>query len=308
MQPIKPKNINYIRPEKADRRINYSLLSLAVIFVIGVSAGGYYIFNKQNKKQSSVVPTAFASDIPGWWYQEHFGKSFCDAEFCRAESDPDNDKLTNSQEFYYQTDPYDTDTNDNGLTDGEDVAQDFVPSKPGKVTFEQAASDENIYKESLGFADDIEEDFKESWDISKVHIPLPSDIELNIISKSSDTKIYQEYVNAVAKVVESYFPNSKVDEIASRLESNDDVSDISAKSIGLSQALKEVPTPEDLVVLHKYNIAMYRLMAEIVTPPSEEELKDTANVSANLWYEKTKAFLALTQKIAFEYERLENIR
>ena len=48
-----------------------------------------------------------------------------------AEQDPDQDGLTNLQEFFALTDPFRADTDDDGVSDGEELADGFDPADSG---------------------------------------------------------------------------------------------------------------------------------------------------------------------------------
>src|SRR6185437_1261579 len=86
----------------------YKYFAYAAFLCVAIAAAvTTYVVQKKHALISSavVVPTAYASDLPGWWYKQYFGASICTTHICLPNSDPDGDGLTNEQEYYYHTDP-----------------------------------------------------------------------------------------------------------------------------------------------------------------------------------------------------------
>lgn len=277
-----------------------TLTSLIVVTSLAVT-----LFNRDKKNQNTVsLPYAVASEIPGWWYGEHFGSSICDAEDCKPAADPDQDKLSNDQEFYFRSDPWNWDTNGNGLNDGEDVARNFDPSKPGNVTFEQAASDDNILGESLAFDEDIKKAFSESVNLDRVRLPLPEDYELTIIADDS-YESYQKYALELEATIEKYFPRDSLNTITAGIESSNGpgLDEIKTKSAVLARELKRIPVPKSLLLFHKYNITLYELLPQIVPAPPQNIVSSLVQQD-DVWYDKAQAFLVIMQKLNYETERL----
>src|SRR6266566_1533167 len=96
-----------------------------VFFVLGI---GFWK-HKSHQPIKAAETQSTASAIPGWWYQQYFGKSVCDNPVCQPDADPDHDGLTNAQEFYYHTDPLNAHTMKDKLSDGQLVAAGFDPSR-----------------------------------------------------------------------------------------------------------------------------------------------------------------------------------
>ncbi|MET1255700.1 Ig-like domain-containing protein [Aliikangiella maris] len=65
------------------------------------------------------VTDSEADGIPGWW-EQHYG--FDDNNANDSQLDSDNDGLTNLQEYQAKTDPYNPDTNGNGVKDGDEIS------------------------------------------------------------------------------------------------------------------------------------------------------------------------------------------
>jgi hypothetical protein len=277
----------------------------ALVVVIFVSGIGLIIFNKvkQPVKQAQVADTTDAGKIPGWWYQQYFGASVCDKDICKEDADPDKDKLTNLQEFYYHTNPLDGFTVKDKLNDGQLVAAGFDPSRSGRLTFDQVISDDNILGESLVFDQDIKQMVAESQDISKINLPLVSDDEIEIIYNNSQTT-YQTYSSAVQSAIDKYFPAKDTLGITEILKSGSDaeVESIKRKAGLLSAELKIIPVPATMLMFHKYNLLVYRLLPEILLSSSEQG--NLSSTQSDAWYDKVQAFLAATQRLNLEKQRL----
>ncbi len=63
--------------------------------------------------------------LPDWWEQQHFGHNGVDPN-----ADPDNDGLSNLQEYQNNTDPNNPDTDNDGLSDGAEVQLGTDPNNP----------------------------------------------------------------------------------------------------------------------------------------------------------------------------------
>lgn len=290
----------FIIGKSGDNKTSRILITalLAVIFVLGT---GLIMFNKNKKpKEQAIVETAELDGIPGWWYQQYFGSSICDEDTCRSDADPDNDKLSNSQEFYYHTNPLNGYTVGDALMDGELVAGGFDPSKPGKVTFDQAASPEKLLGESLIFGQDIKQMVSDDLDISKVNLPIVKDDELQIIY-AEDEETYKNYSSKLEMTINKYFREQDVGNIKEILKSGSDgeLSDIGVRAVALSNELKKIPVPLKLLMFHKYNVAMFQLLSEVIPVPAN--LSDS---QSDAWFEKVQAFLVVQQKLSFEEQAL----
>lgn len=271
---------------------------LAVIFVLGI---GGILFNKSKKpKQQAITETISLDSIPGWWYQQYFGSSVCDKDNCKPEADPDKDKLSNVQEYYYHTNPQNAFTVKDILDDGELVEAGFDPSRTGHVTFDQAATPENLLGESLVFSQDIRQMVADDLDISKVNLPQVKDDELRI-SYAEDEASYKAYASELKMTITKYFREQDISDIKYILKSGSDgeLSDIGIKSGALATELKTIKVPLKLLTFHKYNVVLFQLLSEVIPVPSNLSGSDS-----DAWFEKVQAFLAVQQKLGFEMQAL----
>jgi hypothetical protein len=281
-------------------------VSAAVLFLSLFAA--YRLSKQEEAKQLSAlfeVPEALASDMPGWWYRDHFGNSVCEKQDCKAEADPDSDKLTNDQEFYYHSDPLNRDTNGNGLTDGEDVALNYDPSKPGKVNFDEAASDESIFGESLAFNDDVKQILAEETSPDRIKLPEVNSVLLKI-SEDNSLDALQKYIEESGVVMRKHFPKDIDLFLAEAIETQDllRIDDLKIRSARTYGDLLKLEVPPDAVDLHKYFLGIYQLLPSVITFPAPEIFDSEIDPTVNLWYDQSQAFLMLIQKINLEFSKL----
>lgn len=241
--------------------------------------------------------------IPAWWLDDYFGSSVCEYDQCKYEADPDEDKLTNGQEYYYRSNPNESDTNKNGQSDGDDVSQDFDPSRPGKVTFEEAASDVSILGESLVFDKDIKDLYNEQMDINRVGIQLIPDARLTIINNETDDD-YRRYFEDFKDAVDQYFPQDRLAEAMMAFETGtmQEARGASKDALALSIELSKIKVPSRMVAFHKYNIAVYQVLYDLMV--LDDKSNDPSSPESEVWYDKAEALLASLQRLELEKDRI----
>ncbi|HTL39443.1 MAG TPA: hypothetical protein VL306_01385 [Methylomirabilota bacterium] len=276
-------------------------LTLSILGLVLIAGTGGLLFKYLHPQTKKIADTKLVdTSTPAWWQKQYFGSSVCEKDNCAATADPDSDKLTNAQEYYYHTNPLSAYTVGDTLSDGELVAAGFDPSKPGHVTFDQVSTPENLLGESLVFSDDIKKIVADSNDISQVNLPLAQDDELQIIyTEDSDT--YKTYASKLHSTINRYFSDQDSANIGEILKSGTDaqVYDIKTKSESLASDLKQISVPAKFLMFHKYNIAMFQLLSEII--PAPLNLNDSVS---DEWYDKVQEFLAVQQKLDFEKQFL----
>jgi hypothetical protein len=285
-----------------------SALVFGAVMVVGMGFVAYKNFVSTDAKLAKVLEEVPAgTEIPAWWYNDHFGASICEKDDCKDDVDLDGDKLTNYQEYYYGSDPRNKDSNDNGLTDGEDVAFGFAPNKPGKVTFEDAASDQNIVGESLVFNEDIKDLIVDMTDLSKVLLPEVSDAELTI-TKDSNKESFINYMLALDQVSKKYKQSgSQFENLEGALKQQNTtlLRQMSELSLTIADEYRRIPVPSDAVALHKYHISLWRLMPTVLAVPDGSS-GEMSEESMNRWYDSVQAMMALNQKIVVEVQKLRS--
>lgn len=276
-------------------------ISLAVLVL---SVGVIFRLYKSDKQQVIFeIPQAVASEIPGWWYADHFGRAVCETEDCKPDADPDSDKLTNKQEFFYHTNPQDAHTVDDPLNDGELVAAGFDPSRSGRKTFEEIMSPDNILVESLLVDEDIKDIVKESQDISKVFIPLVGESELKV-TRGENTETYKNYFADLKNTINRHFKESEHDRVNLILKNGTrgELEEIKNQALLLSFELRRISVPHRMLTYHQHVIAFYQLLGQVLqTEPSSLDL---SSKESDIWFENIQALFAVSQKLDLEQQRL----
>lgn len=280
------------------------LVGLVILILV---SGGILLFKHDQNRSATVVksPDVLAADMPGWWYKQYFNSSVCEAASCKPESDPDNDKLTNAQEFYYRSNPVMADTNSNGKNDGQDVALGIDPSKPGDMTFEEAGSEDEIFGESMVYADTIKSEFAKTMNPNNVPIKLADDSQVKIIdNNSNEAKI--DYLVAINATVTKYFDSGTAEYVKNVVSSQDPdgIADIQMRSGKIYQDLRKIEVPSSVVSLHKYLLRYFELLGQVVRAPSMEAIQNTYDPTANLWSDNIKEFMVLLDRVKVEQKRL----
>ncbi|MFC1640585.1 sortase domain-bontaining protein [Patescibacteria group bacterium] len=71
--------------------------------------------------------------LPDWWEQKFGFNNQRDS----SEDDPDTDRLTNADEYFYGTDPRNPDTDGDGFTDGDEIETNYNPLGEGRLDTDQ---------------------------------------------------------------------------------------------------------------------------------------------------------------------------
>jgi hypothetical protein len=94
-------------------------VAVSVLLIAAFGAAAYFLmWNKSD--QPEAVETQLTAD----WLKQYFGSATCaDQNVCGDAADPDNDGLTNLEEFKVRrgTDPNNPDTDGDGLADGDEA-------------------------------------------------------------------------------------------------------------------------------------------------------------------------------------------
>lgn len=291
----------------AQNRQKSALLVFSVIFVLGTGAFGVNALINKLHPQHAINTNGeeYATTAPGWWYQQYFGSSTCETDLCKPESDPDHDKLTNQQEFFYNSDPTKAYTVNDPLNDGELVEQGFDPSRPGHVLFTEVLSDDSLIEDGILFDSEVQDIIKQGSDISQVKIPLLDDSKINIVYVD-DADAYKKYLDDLTAKLNQYFPASQMESIKNLVEKgqNADVAEIAGNARTLAQDLQTMEVPAKMASFHKYTIAFWNLLPDVISNPPTGLEFDMTDTAANAWYDKAQAFFAVQQRLDFEKQLL----
>lgn len=114
----------------------YIVIGLLVLAALGATAY-FLLWPSANNSPSSPLEQS-ASRLPKVFLQQYFSVDICVNEAtCGEKADPDNDGLDNYSEFVEQTEPMKSDSDDDGLADGDEVniyltdpANKFTDNRP----------------------------------------------------------------------------------------------------------------------------------------------------------------------------------
>lgn len=246
------------------------------------------------------TPTAQASQIPDWWNLQYFGHSVCNSDLCKPDADIDGDGLTNYQEYYYHTNPLDPHTVKDSLSDGELVAQGFDPSRTGRVTFDDAKSEDTALGDGLLFDTDIQKMVQQTQDLSQVIVPTPDDTDLKITQDDSSAA-FQKYFSDVQNLTDKYFPQSSMADVENILKSGGSQADAIKNKLSLyAEELKSVTVPEKFLNYHKDTIAFYQLLGDVAIG------SDASDSQSPQWYDEAQQFFVVQQRLEAESNALSS--
>jgi hypothetical protein len=283
--------------------------SYAVLVIMLIVAGVFWLQQKAaNKKiQEAQVASTSSSDIPDWWYRQYFGSGVCQQESCQQSSDPDQDGLTNSQELFYHTNPLQADTNNNGSTDGADVAAGFDPSRPGQQKFTDIETSDTPLLESMVFDKDIFQMAGDMATLNNMQPPAVTDAELKISSDNSADSIGL-YLQQSNDILAQYMPqdSSTFIQQAATAQSQDSITQITSAVLDAVTDLKNLSVPSDAVMIQKYQIGMLQLLPTIMMMPTDAQASDLTDTQANKWYDDVRQFSYFYQQLGIETTKLQN--
>jgi hypothetical protein len=293
-----------------ENRAKSSIFVFAFLVIFGSIIGVVIKLTSGNSPQAATTQeqAQSAAAIPGWWYSEHFGVSVCEQDNCKLESDPDGDKLTNAQEYFYSTNPTNKDTNANGNTDGEDVAFGYAPNKPGKVTFEEAGSDDSIVGESLLFNNEIKDIIVNMTDLSKTVTPEINDAELNISTNNSQ-EAFIDYMLELDRISKKFYASdTQYAGLSEQIKQQNSgvINQLKLTALQVTDEYKKASVPSDALQFHKYHIALWTLVPTLIELPANDGVNALYQDDANKWFDSAQAMVALNQKLDVELLKLRS--
>ncbi|MBI4363678.1 MAG: hypothetical protein HY545_02405 [Candidatus Doudnabacteria bacterium] len=288
-----------------------------VVFAIAAAAaaGGFY-FYKNNRSASSQYENSGL--LPAAWLIKYFGTDRDgDPRIGGPDADPDEDLLTNYQEFYFGTDPGRRDTDGDGQYDGVEVAVNQNPTGPGELyATDYAKNIADKFIEDNGLEEFKEENIKKQVlgimsppESQEVEVPLPDIRTLNVITDESPAAV-ANYIKELKGAIQGL----TVDVAAFQEILNDPVGTDSLGMTGQINAsidkLRMTPVPKPFLTFHQLHIAGLQAAARIF------EIEKTIDPNAELEKQKAQVQqetyqIAVIQKanalFETEYQRLQTI-
>ncbi|MBI4054292.1 MAG: hypothetical protein HY397_03110 [Candidatus Doudnabacteria bacterium] len=178
------------------------VLALALILV-----GAFLIGTLQprnNKDSGQQVASSGQFIIPEAWIKEHFKElAFESPEVGGLNGDPDDDGLSNYQEYKNQTVPTKPDTDDDGTPDGSEVAlgTDPLAGDPAAAIRNEQDVRDLIYgiRDEIAVEDEsLGQEMEKMLDLNRpLSVPQLSDSEIKIVPASSQAALaYQQGLTA----------------------------------------------------------------------------------------------------------------
>ncbi len=125
-------------------KVAYIIIAIIVLLLLGGLA--YYFLGMGSKETPNDQPTN-QSKIPPSFISQYFAKDVCDDEAsCGDSADPEQDGLSNYQEFVADTNPTIADTDGDGLADGDEV-NIYGTSPKNKYTDTRAIAQQNDFND-----------------------------------------------------------------------------------------------------------------------------------------------------------------
>jgi plastocyanin len=130
-------------------KATYVIGGLLVVAALGALA--YFLVGSNKDAENNSAE----SRLPKVFLQQHFGVEICTATECSDDADPDQDGLKNYDEFVEQTSPQDSDYDDDGLADGDEVRV-YLTNPLKKFTDPTPASEQNGYSDGSQIRNDYD--------------------------------------------------------------------------------------------------------------------------------------------------------
>ncbi len=308
--------------ENRRKSIRYKKFVLPVgifLVVAGITAAGFYLYEKSESKNSPAVAgatEAVSGLLPREWLLKYFGtEDENDPRVGGLDGDLDEDILTNEQEFFFGTDPTNPDTDGDGQYDGAEVAVNSNPLGEGELYSTEYAKQtvENFLE-----TNDLQEFKKENIEkqvlailnppnLADVEINLPDPKTLKIINDSSSGAVDRYLQQANDAVRDLGLPD---DLILQGLDNPEAANNLVNPALTYQAVnnLRQFPVPKELLYFHQLHIAALFAAANIM------EIQKTIGPNADPEQEKGKYQeqyyqVTVIQKIEMELQQeVNNLR
>src|SRR3989344_3738576 len=256
---------DFLHNRNKQHRYKGVVLPVAVfLLVAGTAAAGFYLYGKdKNNKQSEVAGAQASGTLSKDWLMKYFANdNENDPSIGGPYGDPDNDVVTNLQEYLFGSNPTIEDTDGDGEIDSFEVAFGRNPNGPGDLQINDTTKD--YVRQYLAgreeYADFTEDKIKEQVEQMfkpdrAVVLDLPPDKELEIINQN-DVAAFEKYFEETKGL--SSADDTDLQNIQQRLFSDMTAEELDAYIAKLAvtiEVLKQTPVPSELLTIHKMKIA-----------------------------------------------------
>lgn len=266
-----------------DKASRYKKFLLPVILVVILGAAGFtgYLLYSKSQKNKAARELALSEQnaqnnstcsLPKDWVIKYFATdNQYDPKVGGGDGDPDEDILSNCQEYFYGTDPTNPDTMGSGQLDGAKVVMGLNPldgKAMGELAYvEQAANrfsdlyqipelkKENVKSQVLGLLNPP--------DPATLDVGLPDPSTLKVISDNSISLIY-DYLSKLQKYTDNFDSNElTIQDIMDNPGTPTSQATL-ANVYEIINVLREMPVPSDLLKFHQLHIAFLYATANIM--------------------------------------------
>ncbi len=284
---------DFLENRKNAARYKTLILSIGIFLILGaVVALGFVLFEGRNKKGDKVAGvSAYAGVLPKDWLLKYFGTdNENDERVGGADGDPDDDILTNSQEYLFGTDPTNPDTDGDGQIDSFEIAFGHNPLGEGDLLLSAQAKAyaEEIIKNDSQLKNYTEDRLYER--ISSIFqadravvLDLPTDSELHI-SKDNSKEAFETYYNLVNEL--NAAEDRDINDIQNRLFADISIAELDgyvARLDIIEKLLKDITVPSDLIEIQKSKIATLRAGKKILELVRNNPLGPNGDRPAQFW-------------------------
>ncbi|OGE79146.1 MAG: hypothetical protein A2751_05920 [Candidatus Doudnabacteria bacterium RIFCSPHIGHO2_01_FULL_46_14] len=247
-------------------RLKKLVIPIGIFFIVMIAAAAMYFYSPSENSVLGENKTPNAPTLSGAWLMKYFLTEDENAPHVGGpDGDPDNDIITNVQEYYYGTNPTKEDTDDDGDIDSYEIAFGQNPNGGGDLVLADTARDYiKEYIETSGELADFSEEkilaeVKETFNPDQpVILDFPSDKEF-IVIKQNDVPAFEKYYDATSGL-DSLQDWEKEDLQARLFEgmSWDEVDSYVERLDAAEKILKQTPVPSEIINIHKIKIANLR--------------------------------------------------
>ena len=292
---------------KQNRYKRFIVVIAIFLLVAGTAAAGFYLYEKdEENKTVQVAGSGTASVLPKEWLIKYFATdNENDPAVGGPYGDPDNDVLTNLQEFYFGADPTNPDSDGDGQIDGAEVALNSNPLGPGELystEFARRIADQYLISNNL-------EEFKSENiqrqvlqllnppDPEKLEVVLPGKETLKVFSQNTPETIDRYFQESIA-ATEPLDIDAKILQVALQNPASVDHQSVLGLIYEVMYRFRAVKVPSDALYFHQLRLAALAASANLL------EIAKTVDFAAEPETQKYKFQeqyyqVALMEKISY---------
>jgi len=235
------------------------MIILIPLIIASVVAIGFLLYRISYPTPDQVVETSGKKLIPDSWLAQYFQTTNPDdLKIGGFFGDPDEDKLTNYQEYLYNTDPTNKDTDGDGYFDGTEVAYGTNPLGEGKrednSNLQAMLRQQGIYYTE----DEVRKEFGSLANEDRAPY-IQEIVDLNLrVSQDQSPQAVQNYLKQFVQT--TAYTNSETNDMALKtmfaLSSKNEINLFVQNQQEVIDKLLEMEVPADFVESHQIQIKL----------------------------------------------------